>query len=454
MKQNNSKYSKEEDQKDINSEAPPMSNREYKKRIANARSRYMQDYKETNKKSKYMEEKYFNNLLNNYYEDYNKLKNKYNLKEPDDLENNDIELDDKDYQIKKENINQIFSSDLFDVQDFNFDFCDKLIEDIPKENNYTLLKTTQNKEDYEIRLKGFNQNKKCDTLKEEKEDEDKDKVNIIEKDSKIINNIENNNNEININNNNTSENNINNIARDGNEEIESIVFLEHDDQFKENNDNYLILNQQIIDEDLPLFSDIISSNYNKNYRAPLYEHNEEEITLKKSQEDKYTDFEKVEEVKENKDEQGDNLVLINENKEFFKFEDIIKNDFNGNYKIPEYKIQKSIQKQIKIEQKNEENKTIINKEKKDNNINGNNNDNSNLLVTKDKTNNQKESGAFIENDENKDEKEKEIKNEDAENNINDYEGDEQFEKIDVDKLKEIDKSNDEDIKYNDFEENK
>ena len=52
--------------------------------------------------------------------------------------------------------------------------------------------------------------------------------------------------------------------------------MENNEQFNENNDNYLILNQQNIDEDLPLFSDIISSKYNKNYRVPFYEHDEEE----------------------------------------------------------------------------------------------------------------------------------------------------------------------------------
>ena len=456
---------------DISRESPPINNKEYKKRLANAKSKYMDDYKNSNKKSEFMEEKYFNNLLNTYYEDYNKLKNKYNLKDLDDSDNKKAEINDEEYQIKKKDINQIFSGDLFDIQDFNFDFCDNLINSLPKENNFTLLKTTQNKEDYELRLKGFNQSKKNDTLKEENEEEEEDKVNITGKNSDDLNNIKNIDNNINNKNtneniiNNTSENNINNIARNDNEEKESIAYIENDEQFKENNDNYLKLNQQKIDEDLPLFSDIISSNYNKNYRIPFYEHNEEE-ELKKSQEEKYSDFEKEKvvskEIKENDDDKENNLILINENKENYKFEDIIKNDFNGDYKIPEYKIQKNIQKEIETNQKKEEDKKSTNEENKANDINNNNdnnNINNNLPVMNDKIN-IKESGAFIENDSNKekesgafienDEEKEKVKNENQENNNNKINYEEEFEKIDVDKLKEIDETDDENKKYNDF----
>ncbi len=210
MKQNNS---------NINDEisgniSEPMSNKEYKKMIANAKSKYMQDYKDTtNKKSKFMEEKYFNNLLSTYYDDYIKLKNKFNLKDKDDTEKNNLNVDEKDYEIKKENINQIFSGDLLEIQDFNFDVCDNLINEMPKENNYTLLKSTQNKKDYELRLQGFNNNKnqnqkinKSLTLNEEQNEDEEDKVNLKGKnDNEKINNDNknNDNNENNTNNNET-----------------------------------------------------------------------------------------------------------------------------------------------------------------------------------------------------------------------------------------------------------
>jgi hypothetical protein len=453
MKQNNS---------DINDQineniSVPMNNKEYKKMIANAKSKYMQDYKDsTNKKSKFMEEKYFNNLLSTYYDDYTKLKTKFNLKDKDDTEKTNLDVDEKDYELKKENINQIFSGDLLDIQDFNFDFCDNLINDLPKENNYTLLKSTQNKKDYELRLQGFNNNKnqnqkinKSLTLNEEQNEDEEDKVNLKGKnDNEKINNDNKNND-----NNKNVINSENNIEKNDKDEKESFEYMEDNEQFNENNDNYLILNQQNIDEDLPLFSDIISSKYNKNYRVPFYEHDEEEknIEIKK--------VEKIEYDDENK------LILVNENKKYMKFEDIIKSDFNEDYKIPEYKIPNDIKKEIEEEQKNKQEQKINNEENKKNDVI--NNEVNNVI-------NIKESGAFIEDNGTKVEEKKEIENkkeendsnkikkEEEHNNNNDNYEDEKFEKIDVDKLNEIDEdsgnnnigNNNDQNNYNNNEENK
>lgn len=448
MKQNNSNMNDE-----INENiSEPMSNKEYKKMIANAKSKYMQDYKDTtNKKSKFMEEKYFNNLLSTYYDDYIKLKNKFNLKDKDDTEKNNLNVDEKDYEIKKENINQIFSGDLLEIQDFNFDVCDNLINEMPKENNYTLLKSTQNKKDYELRLQGFNNNKnqkinKSLTLHEEQNEDEEDKVNLKGKNStEKINNDKNNDNDKNV------INSENNNEKNVNEEKENFEYMENNEQFNENNDNYLILNQQNIDEDLPLFSDIISSKYNKNYRVPFYEHDEEEknIEIKK--------VEKIEYDDENK------LILVNENKKYMKFEDIIKSDFNEDYKIPEYKIPNDIKKEIEEEQKNKQEQKINNEENKKNDVI--NNEVNNVI-------NIKESGAFIEDNGTKVEEKKEIENKKEENNNNnkikkennnnDNYDDEKFEKIDVDKLNEIDDdsgnnnigNNNDQNNYNNDEENK
>ena len=451
MKQNNS---------NINDEisgniSEPMSNKEYKKMIANAKSKYMQDYKDTtNKKSKFMEEKYFNNLLSTYYDDYIKLKNKFNLKDKDDTEKNNLNVDEKDYEIKKENINQIFSGDLLEIQDFNFDVCDNLINEMPKENNYTLLKSTQNKKDYELRLQGFNNNKnqnqkinKSLTLNEEQNEDEEDKVNLKGKnDNEKTYNDKNNDNDKNV------INPENNIEKNVNEEKESFEYMENNEQFNENNDNYLILNQQNIDEDLPLFSDIISSKYNKNYRVPFYEHDEEEknIEIKK--------VEKIEYDDENK------LILVNENKKYMKFEDIIKSDFNEDYKIPEYIIPNDIKKEIEEEQKNKEEQKINNEENKKNDVI--NNEVNNVIKIK-------ESGAFIEDNDTKVEEKKENEDKKEENdnnnkikkeeeNNNDNYDDEKFEKIDVDKLNEIDDdsgnnnngNNNGQNNYNNDEENK
>jgi len=124
------KYYLNDEQSNEYPDFQPINKKEYKRKIQNVKSRYMEDYKKNNKGSKYMEDKYFNNLMKSYLEDYNKLKNKYKFKDDEDQKNINIEIDEKDYDLKKQDIKQIFSGDLLDIQDFNFDVCDKLINDL------------------------------------------------------------------------------------------------------------------------------------------------------------------------------------------------------------------------------------------------------------------------------------------------------------------------------------
>ena len=435
------------------SDVGEINNKEYKKKLRNVKPRYLEIFKNKNKRSKFMEDKYFNSLMTSYIEDYNKLKNKYHFKDDEDMKNANIEIDKKDYDLKKQDINKIFSGNILDIKDFNFDICDNLINEIPKDDNITLLKSTQNKEDYEYRLQGIAKNKKNETLKEENEEEDmvnikgKDSGNLIinGKDKKDKNNNDVKNNKNIINENNMNDNNEDNKAK------ESEVYIENDAQFKEN-DNYLKLNQQKLDDDLPLLYDILSSNYNKNYKIPFYEHEKDE-TLKKS-EDNYSDFEK-EKILEKADE--NHIILINENKENMKFEDIISSDFDNDYKIPEYKVINSIQIEKVNKQPDNQKQRVDNEENKIGNKIAVNNNN-NLLSDK-----IRESGALaeVENEDNKNDEEKkevELKNEkvnidnikDKRDNDENYDfNNENFDKVAVDDLKDIEDF-DEEKKYNDF----
>ena len=437
------------------SDVGEINNKEYKKKLRNVKPRYLEIFKNKNKRSKFMEDKYFNNLMTSYIEDYNKLKNKYHFKDDEDMKNTNIEIDKKDYDLKKQDINKIFSGNILDIKDFNFDICDNLINDMPKDDNITLLKSTQNKEDYEYRLQGIAKNKKNETLKEENEEEDmvnikgKDSGNLVinGKDKKDIKNNDVKNNKNIINENNMNDNNEDNKAK------ESEVYIENGAQFKEN-DNYLKLNQQKSDDELPLLYDILSSNYDKNYKIPFYEHEKDE-TLKKS-EDNYSDFEKgkiLEEADEN------HLILINENKENMKFEDIIRSDFDKDYKIPEYKVINSIQiEKVNKQPDNQKQRVDYEENKISDKIAVNNNNN--LLSDK-----IRESGALaeVENENNKNDEEKkdvEPKNEkvnidnnnnkDKRDNDENYDfNDENFDKVAVDDLKDIEDF-DEEKKYNDF----
>ena len=76
----------------------PLNNRQYKKMISNAKSRYMNDYYNTPRYNPKKDEKTFNNLLNSYYTDFNKLKKKYNFiedeqdyEEEEEEQNNNVE---------------------------------------------------------------------------------------------------------------------------------------------------------------------------------------------------------------------------------------------------------------------------------------------------------------------------------------------------------------------------
>jgi len=426
MKHQKKYYSKYQCDNKLSIYSNALNNSQYKKRIANVKSKYMQDFNNQPKMSKYCEEKNFNNLLTNYYQDYNMLKSKYNLNETEESDKNEYDINEEEFLIKRQNIDKIFSGDLFNIQDINFDLTDNLINELPREknNNISLIKNTQIKEDYDMRLQESLNNKKYIVPNEDEENENEgeneyeNNVNLqAENNNEII--LEDNNNENN--NNISSENNEINISEHNNKNnddikiFESMQYLENDAQFNlENNDNYLILNQPNLNkDDLPLFQDIISSNYNKNYRVPFYEHpdivpvNEDRV---KKVEERYSDFEddkknqkenidnnhadfnnNINDIHNNEKNDDENvLILENKNNENIKLEDILNSNFQGEYLIPEYKIPNKIKLELEEEKKEEKNKKLIYSENimKVDNINNelqksNNANNDNLPIVKD-----------------------------------------------------------------------
>ena len=495
----------------------PMNNKQYKKMISNAKSKYMDDYISSHKMSRYTQEKNFNNLLSNYYSDFNKLKNKYNFSEEEDPEKKELEVSEEDYIIKRQNIDKIFSTDFFDMKELNFDVTDNLINEFPKENNYSLIKNTQIKDDYDSRIQGFLKNKKYLIPNNEKiTDEEMENFNEKEEnndnDENINLNAQNEINEINNKNNKNEENNLseNNNTNKNNEintieEKEQIGYIEDESQFNlKNNENYLILNQPNKNGDLPLFSDIISSDYYDNYRVPFYENpenivaEEENVVKPKEEENSELDLKKTQKMEkyliktipDNKNE----IIQENKNEENLKFEDIIDGNFQGNYIIPEYIIPNDIKKEMEEEQKKEEeNKNIYNENAKIdyNNINNNENaendnmksdnlpvmndliksDNEENKVNNDNMEQNNDDNKIQENNDNNkieenndnnmiepeikdaEKKEEKIVNKEPEKIEKERESyideDDQFEKIDVDGLENLDE--DDDKKYDDFE---
>ena len=446
MKQKNNLYSKDSDDDKLDKYSKkPLNKKDYLKKISNVKSKYMQDYKNSKKSSKYIEEKNFNNLLTTYFQDYNNLKSKYKFNNDEKLKNINYEYEEKDFKIKQQNLNRIISGDLNDVKDFNFDLCDNLINDLPKGDNNSLIKTIQNKEDYELRLQGFPHIKKNEIPKENEEN----------------NNTNNNNNKINdINQSKNKSKNDNNKS----EKLESFVYIEDSMQFKEDNDNYLKLIQQNLDEELPLFDNIISKDYNKDYKVPIYAHDKIEQEKEKEKEKEIEKEIEKKETYDNNEKKEDEidintLILENKNNEFMKFENIIESDFDKDYKIPEYKIPNEIREEIEKEQKEEESKKIIYENNISNNLNQYLNDEEQDVNINKKVNDIIKDNEVdfeeIKTDENEKQKEmdktkipqSENKINNSNNNIDNQDG--QFEKINVDELK--DNEDGDDNNYNDFE---
>ena len=251
-----SKY-KCDDKIKIYSEAP-MTNKQYRKMIASAKPRYMNDYFNTPKYNPRKDEKTFNNLLNSYYYDYSKLRNKYNFTDyEENYEEEEEHIDDFDFnefQEKKRDLFGLFlSNDMSDISETNFDSTDNLIKNLYNGKNDTFLKNTQTKKDYELRLNDNIKEKKYKspinvdyTEKEENEEKEEEDNNLIPETG--------------------NDNEINNSP--DKEEIDDQEINQIQDVIDE---NYLTLKSINNPNELQLFQDIIKyDNNNKDYQPPLY----------------------------------------------------------------------------------------------------------------------------------------------------------------------------------------
>ena len=330
----------------------PLSNNSYKKVLEKAQPRYLNEYNNnTPRHSRKKDEKDFNHLLNNYYNDYKRLKNKYNFLEEDpeqqeyDEGKNCTDLNYDEYIVKKRNINILFSSNgMSDLEEINFDLTDDLITSMYNGKNDTLLKSTQTRDDYNLRLKNINSEQDLNPLKE---GEDNEEYAIIENDE-IIKEAGDGEEQ--------KKNNVDPQESSGGggkdikdideeEKIEpapeEIAFLDADNPINYE-ENFLKLKNNNYD-DLPKFHDIIKYDYNKEYNPPYYEKGEEE---KVNEEDEYNDFD---------DSQGGlNQGKFNSEKMNTRLEDRIKYN-NQKEEFGQNSFPKTDEEERKIE-KNEEEK--------------------------------------------------------------------------------------------------
>ena len=323
----------------------PLSNSQYQKMIENAKPRYMNDYYNTPKFNRRKDEKSFNNLLNSYYSDYKKLKNKYNFVEDEqnqeyyDEDQNNNYLDYEEFQTKKRNIYSLFlSNDAMDIDDINFDLTDNLIHNMYDKRKETLLKNTQTNNDYNLRINAKDYDPKSNQYMIKK-DNTKD---IQDEENKVSENNEDN------------FDNVDNVIIDDNNEPEENIYDEvfylDEEKIKNKDDDYLILKYNKNNtEDLPLLEDIINNEYNEIYKPPIYDIPETEKEKVEKKEFKTKKIKKVDKLKEFQDN------IINNN--YPLFEQLINPNFPTKY-IPStsFPLQGEEQKEEYEEENDEEKK--------------------------------------------------------------------------------------------------
>ena len=366
---------------------PSFNKSKYKDRIENAKPRYMNEYLNTPKFNRKGNEKSFNNLLNNYYSDFEKLKNKYNFVENDEYADDYPEEDNNNLNFEKFQEKKIYLNDLFisyempDIEDINFDLTDYLINNLDKGKNDTILKNTQINTDYNLRLKEGNKMAKGNYFYPNENKTESNEENIMEK---LDEQNQKDNEEEEQNLKGKKGKNNKNIIREKSDENEDKIEKEENsksnDNFEEdeinylndenqenNNSHYLKLKYNEFDE-LHKFEDIINSNFNKQYEIPMYEipesegnENEKEKGIEKNDDedsDKYNDFyrnksddeeeqkDKKEKDKSNKEEKPINTdskgeikmlddIIKDKEEENPKVEDIINGDKKIIYNPPE-----------------------------------------------------------------------------------------------------------------------
>ena len=398
----------------------PVSKGFYERNLLKARPVYLNNCCKTPKYFyRRKQDRAFNQLINNYFEDYNKFQKAHKFIQKKPYKREESEIDYNQYELKRKNLSVLFFKyELMNNEDkeFNFELTDKLIESMNNGKDDTLIKTTQIKNDYEIRL---NKNKRrepqynnfinnIEDNKNKNKGENKDKLkreNIQFKE------------EISSGDQSSQLKNKSKTIKKSDEE-ENIFYLDNGDLII--NDNYLEFSNNIyLDKNSPLLKDIINSNFKDDYTVPEYnipqsaiDEKEEENRkkqdlnkyeggeLKRFQDmiisNEYPAFEQLtnpyyptnyvpppcfpkmpedEEEERGEDEEYDDFgfnendnkkaieedenalkLLSNEitNDEYPMFEHLIRNDFKGKYVPPTYKIPSNIQKDIEKEKEKKE----------------------------------------------------------------------------------------------------
>ena len=132
----------------------PVNQGFYKRNCVRAKKLYMDEYDRLKQQiNKRREDREFNEMLSNYYNDFNELTKKHPFLHTDYNKSKESESIDLNYfELKKKNINALFFKYDNTEDDFNFDITDELINSMNKGDNKSMLNSFEIKEDYKKRL--------------------------------------------------------------------------------------------------------------------------------------------------------------------------------------------------------------------------------------------------------------------------------------------------------------
>ena len=342
----------------------PVNKGFYDRNLNRANKLYIKDnWKPPKPKNvKEITKKTFSQKVSNYLNEYKILKKKFNF--PEEEEEKQIKRIDKykDYNIEFDQEKIIILNKIIDDKENNFteknyfNITDEIINSIKDDKNYNndkdlfFLKTTQNSNDYNMRLfkkemerENENENENQNELKSQKQEDKYNSLNNINNEGKIDennedqydeNNIEQiiENNENNQNNENNEEKNNDNNKNDNNnvdnKDDENIIIKKEKTVLNKNINKNDLLKEKIInkneDENIeyPLLESIIKSDYNKEYSPEDYYNEEFKNKL-----------EEIQEINENENkiESGNNND--DDNKDEYDYENEFQNEEANSYNV-------------------------------------------------------------------------------------------------------------------------
>ena len=370
----------------------------YSRKLAKSKKLYMDEYDRLKKQIyKRREDKKFQDMLTNYYDDFNKLTKKhpflqnyqdYNIPK----QTNTFDL--FQYEIKKKNLNTLFFKHDIDENYLNFDVTDNLIESMNDGNNTSFLKSFEIKEDYKKRLKLYNKDARISETdinninfysaqrnvnlsiisdkKNKVQQENKSKQIKIEK--KEENDEENN----------LIENYSNNIRKENLKQIEEKIENQKTKiilkRIKEEQEDILTKYKNSLKKNnFPCFEFLLNPNSETDYLPPIYIQDIPDLDKKETESEKiseYNDFIFNEENKQNKENEN-NLKLSNQDKNEKTQIPLLENKINSNrneeFTNPQfYNIDKEKEENIEEDYENEKFDENINNKNSNEELNNDN----------------------------------------------------------------------------------